>query len=135
MVSPKRVDVAVVSRQQTWLELLHKMFELHGLQVATCCLSGLASDRQALISSLADHQPRVLVYELSGPYAESLAAAEAILRDGRLGDCRTVLTVQDRDAMLEQLGEVDVLEVRRDVSELAQLGRTVREALQAGASV
>jgi DNA-binding response OmpR family regulator len=122
--------VAVFNASEDTVDFLGVFFEQHGFRAVGRTWPAMEPlDPDKVLGFLSEHQPQVIVFDVSFPYESNW---QRFREFQRLGDeCRVpvVLTTTNQRALTEWSGATGVLEILGKPYDLEQLLAAVRRAL------
>jgi hypothetical protein len=130
-MSDSRPVVAVLNNIEDLVRMFAEVLRGAGYDVVTAMLADARRGKQDLVAFLKEADPRVVVYDVSFPYAINWSMLEGLRDRGALLGRGVLVTSPNRRAMEDLLKVKDVLEITgrpEEISELVeQVGKLVRE--------
>jgi CheY-like chemotaxis protein len=130
-MSDSRPVVAILNNIEDLVRMFAEVLRGAGYDVVTAMLADARRGKQDLVAFLKEHDPRVVVYDVSFPYAINWTQLEGLRDRGALLGRGVLVTTPNRRAMQDLLKVGDVLEITgrpEEISELVErVGRLVKE--------
>jgi len=131
MPDPKREHViAVVNSNEDTAEMLRSCLEQHGFSaVATVDIHDFKTGQSDLPAFIQQHDPRVIVYDVSLPYDKNWRSLRLLLDTDAMRGRTVVLTTPNKHRLEEFVGPTDALEIVGKPYDLEQIVGAVRKAI------
>jgi CheY-like chemotaxis protein len=130
-MSDNRPVVAVLNNMEDLVRMFAEILRGAGYDVVTAMLSDARRGEVDLVAFLKEHDPRVVIYDVSFPYAVNWTMLEGLRDRGALKNRGVLATTPNKRAMQDLLRVEEVLEVMgkpEDYSKLVEsVGKLVKE--------
>ncbi len=130
-MSGNRPTVAVLNNIEDLVRMFAELLRGAGYEVVTAMLADARRGEVDLVAFLKEHDPRVVVYDVSFPYVMNWTMLEGLRDRGALDGRGILVTTPNRRAMRDLLRVEDVLEISglpEEYSKLIeQVGKLVKE--------
>jgi CheY-like chemotaxis protein len=130
-MSENRPVVAVLNNMEDLVRMFAEILRGAGYDVVTAMLSDARRGEVDLVAFFKENDPRVVVYDVSFPYAVNWTMLEGLRDRGAFEGRGVLVTTPNRKAMLDLLRVEDVLEVIGKPEEYSslveQVGKLVKE--------
>ena len=130
-MSDGRPVVAVLNNIEDLVRMFAEVLRGAGYDVVTAMLADARRGKQDLVAFIKDNDPRVIIYDVSYPYAINWSQLEGLRDRGALAGRGILVTTPNRRAMQDLLKVSDVLEITgrpEEISELVErVGQLVKE--------
>jgi CheY-like chemotaxis protein len=127
----ERPVVAVMNNIEDLVRMFSEILRGAGYDVVTAMLAAARRGETDLVEFLKEHDPRVVIYDVSFPYAVNWTMLEGLRDRGVLDGRGVLLTTPNRKAMQDLLRVGDVLEITGRPEEYSRLvdevGKLVKE--------
>jgi CheY-like chemotaxis protein len=125
--------VAIVNSNEDTVEMLRIMLQQHGFTaIATAHVRDLKLGRVDLLAFLEQHDPKVIIYDITIPYEENWRFLQLLLTSDAMQGRRVVLTTTNKRALETLVGEkTEVQEILGKPYDLEQIVDAVKKAIQA----
>lgn len=120
-----RPVVAVLNNIEDLVRMFAELLRGSGYEVVTAMLSDARRGEIDLIAFLKEHDPRVVVYDVSFPYVMNWTMLEGLRDRGALKDRGVLVTTPNKKAMHDLLHVEEVLEITGRPEEYSTLVETV----------
>ena len=130
-MSESRPVVAVLNNIEDLVRMFAEILRGAGYDIVTAMLADARRGKQDLVAFLKESDPRVVIYDVSFPYAINWSQLEGLRDRGALLGRGVLVTTPNRRAMQDLLKVSDVLEITgkpEEISELVErVGQLVKE--------
>ena len=128
---PAEPVVAIVNGNEDTVEMLRATLQQHGFTaIATAHVRDLKLGRVDLLAFLEQHDPKVLIYDITIPYEENWRFLQLLLTSAAMQGRRFVLTTTNKRALEGLVGEQsEVQEIVGKPYDLEQVVEAVRKAI------
>jgi CheY-like chemotaxis protein len=130
-MSDSRPVVAILNNIEDLVRMFSEVLRGAGYEVVTAMLADARRGKQDLVAFIKETDPRVIVYDVSFPYAINWTQLEGLRDRGALLGRGVLVTTPNRRAMQDLLKVGDVLEITgrpEEISNLVeQVGQLVKE--------
>lgn len=130
-MSDGRPVVAILNNIEDLVRMFSEVLRGAGYEVVTAMLADSRRGKVDLLAFIKEHDPRVIIYDVSFPYAVNWTQLEGLRDRGALLGRGVLVTTPNRRAMEELLEVGDVLEITgrpEEISELVErVGQLVKE--------
>jgi CheY-like chemotaxis protein len=123
--------VAIVNSSDDTVEMLRYTFEQAGFATVAAHVPDIKRGRLDLIAFVEQHDPAVLVYDVTIPYAENWNFLRLVRDAEALRGRPIVVTTTNKRALEEIAGPTDAIEIVGKPYEPQQIVEAVRKALGA----
>lgn len=129
-MSENRPVVAVLNNMEDLVRMFAEILRGAGYDVVTAMLADARRGEVDLVAFLKEHDPRVIIYDVSFPYAVNWTMLEGLRDRGALKDRGVLVTTPNKKAMQDLLRVSDVLEITGVPDEYSQLVERVGKLLK-----
>jgi CheY-like chemotaxis protein len=129
-MSENRPVVAVLNNMEDLVRMFAEILRGAGYDVVTAMLADARRGEVDLVAFLKEHDPPVIVYDVSFPYAVNWTMLEGLRDRGALKGRGVLVTTPNRKAMLDLLRVEDVLEITGRPDEYSSLVESVGKLLK-----
>ena len=130
-MSDSRPVVAILNNIEDLVRMFSEVLRGAGYDVVTAMLADARRGKQDLVAFIREADPRVIVYDVSYPYAVNWSQLEGLRDRGALLGRGVLVTTPNRRAMQDLLNVGDVLEITGKPEEISalveQVGQLVKE--------
>lgn len=130
-MSEGRPVVAILNNIEDLVRMFMEILQGAGYDVVSAMLADARRGKQDLVAFLKEHDPRVVIYDVSFPYAVNWTQLVGLRDRGALAGRGVLVTTPNRRAMEDLLQVSDVLEVIGRPEDYARLveevGKLVKE--------
>jgi len=130
-MSENRPVVAVLNNMEDLVRMFAEILRGAGYDVVTAMLADARRGEVDLVAFLKEHDPRVVIYDVSFPYAVNWTMLEGLRDRGALKERGVLVTTPNKKAMQDLLRVGDVLEISGRPEEYSslveQVGNLVKE--------
>jgi CheY-like chemotaxis protein len=130
-MSENRPVVAVLNNIEDLVRMFAELLRGSGYEVVTAMLADARRGETDLVAFLKEHDPRVVVYDVSFPYVMNWTMLEGLRDRGALKERGVLLTTPNKQAMKDLLHVEDVLEISGRPEEYSALvervGKLIKE--------
>lgn len=130
-MSEGRPVVAILNNIEDLVRMFVEILRGAGYEVVSAMLADARRGKLDLVAFLKEHDPRVVIYDVSFPYAVNWTQLEGLRDRGALAGRGVLVTTPNRRAMEDLLKVSDVLEIigkPEDYSRLVEeVGKLVKE--------
>jgi DNA-binding NtrC family response regulator len=127
--------VAVINMHVEIVDMLQMALQDEGFRTVGKTIPELERGDQSLLNFLDEHNPRVIIYDVSPPYPQNWerfqVAREVALFKGR----QVVLTTTDQDALERLIGPTEVYPIFSKPFELNTLMQAIRQIVEDGGAI
>jgi len=127
----ERPVVAVMNNIEDLVRMFSEILQGAGYDVVTAMLAAARRGETDLVAFLKEHDPRVVIYDVSFPYAVNWTMLEGLRDRGVLQGRGVLVTTPNSRAMKDLLRVQDVLEISGRPEEYSNLvemvGKLVKE--------
>jgi CheY-like chemotaxis protein len=123
-----RQIVAVLNSSPDVMTMLREALEEEGFTIVTAHVPEIKRGQQDLVAFLTQHDPRVIVYDISPPYDENWTFLRLVQDTESVKNRAFVLTTINKRALEEAVGATHTLEVIGKPYDLGQVVRAVQKA-------
>jgi DNA-binding response OmpR family regulator len=129
--SGARLRVIVISSDDELLGLLRRIGEDAGSDVLTARVDEIGADPKAIQEFLRRHDPKVVVYDVSPPYAENWTLFRRVREAELLSGSRRqfVVTTPNKRALEEQVGATRAIQLTGDQADRQAIGEAIRRGM------
>lgn len=113
--------VAILNNIEDLVRMFSEILRGAGYRVVTAMLADARREKQDLVAFLKEHDPRVVIYDVSFPYAVNWTMLEGLRDRGALVGRGVLVTTPNRQAMQDLLRVSDVLEITGRPEEYSKL--------------
>ncbi len=118
--------VAVVNSSAAVIEMLRTYLEDEGHETVTLHVDDIKSGRVDLVEFLREHDPSVVLYDISIPYEENWNFLQ-LVRDAEVArQRRFVITTTNKERLDQLVGPTGAIEIVGKPFDLDQVGAAVR---------
>jgi DNA-binding NtrC family response regulator len=110
--------------------LLREALQEEGFTVVTARVPDIKAGRANLIAFLERYNPRVIVYDISPPYAENWTFFQLVHDTAAAHGRAFVVTTTNQRALVEAVGEAAAIELLGKPYDVNQVVQAVRRALE-----
>ena len=130
-----RVTVAIVNTTPDAIDMLRLVFEAAGFAVVSCFTHDIREGRTDFASFVAQHKPRVIVYDLAPPYEKNVRLFQHIRGMDVVQGTHFVITSVNPPNVREKFGRDEhIYEVVDREEDLMTLVQAVKQASRARAT-
>ena len=138
MVSPPNGRVALFNASDDTVDMVQRMLSSDGVQcLAGCHFADLKKGRIDFAQFLAKHDPQVVIFDISPPYAENWEFFETLRHIGSMEKRGLVITTTNKSRLDEIVGkDSTAIEIVGKPYDLHQISAAITNALRtAGAAI
>lgn len=129
-MSENRPVVAVLNNMEDLVRMFAEILRGAGYEVITAMLADARRGEIDLVAFLQEHDPPVVIYDVSFPYAVNWTMLEGLRDRGALDGRGVLVTTPNRKAMRDLLHVEDVLEITGIPEEYSSLVEQVGKLLK-----
>ena len=127
----QKPTIAVINSSDDTIEMLQSALAHHGFtSVVSLHVSDLRRDRVNFAAFLAEHDPRVLIYDISIPYDENWDFLQALLLTEQMRGRRIVVTTTNKRVLDSLVGGTGAFEIHGKPYDIEQIVAAVERALE-----
>jgi DNA-binding NtrC family response regulator len=124
--------IAVINSSDDTVEMLRTCLQQEGYtSVVTAHVPDIKRGRLDFVSFLAQHDPRVLVYDVSIPYEDNWKFLQLLLSSGEMDGRRVVITTTNKKVLESFVGKTDAIEIHGKPYDLREIVESVNAAAAA----
>jgi len=123
------VQVAVIHTSEDTLRVLQQWLELEGIVSVGGYVTDFRQGRGSLRAFLSEHDPQVIIWDLSIPYAENWAYWLQVRDLPEMAGRQYVITTTNERAVAELVGTNPAYEIVGKPFDLERLAEVVRQGL------
>ena len=125
--------IAIINTSEDTIEMLRTALGHHGFtSLAAAHAVDLRKGRQDFTAFLAEHDPRVLIYDISIPYDRNWALLQSMLDLPQMRGRRVIVTTTNKDVLERLVGPTQAIEIHGKPYDIEQIVRAVDKAIQGG---
>lgn len=129
-MSENRPVVAVLNNMEDLVRMFAEILRGAGYDVVTAMLADARRGELDLVAFLKEHDPPVIIYDVSFPYAVNWTMLEGLRDRGVLQGRGVLVTTPNKRAMQDLLRVADVLEITGRPEEYSALVENVGKLLK-----
>jgi CheY-like chemotaxis protein len=133
MSDPKHEEtVAVINSSEDTVEMLRHSLQHNGFtSIVTGHVTEIRSGELDFVKFLSEHDPKVVVYDISIPYDNNWTFLKLLLDSGHMRDRGVVVTTTNKRRLEELVGPTDAIEIVGKPYDLNVIVGAVKKALGA----
>ena len=124
----ERIVVAVINSNDDIVELVREALEEEGFLTVKAHIPDIRRGKTDLIAFLESENPRVIVYDIAPPFAESWAFLRLVSSSTATAGRFFVVTTTNRAALETMVGDTDTIELLGKPYDLDQIVTSVKRA-------
>ncbi len=121
--------IAVFNSSDDVVALLRETLQEEGFVVVTAHVPDIKAGREDVLAFLQRYDPRVVIYDISPPYAENWTFFRLLQDTDAARGRRFILTTTNLRALAEAVGETKAIELIGKPYDLGEIVKAVRHAL------
>ena len=126
----QKPTIAVINSSEDTVDMLCSALNYHGFtSVAAAHVPDIRRGRIDFAAFLAEHDPRVLIYDISIPYDENWDFLQALLLTDQMRGRRIVITTTTKRVLDRLVGETGAFEIHGKPYDIEQILAAVERAL------
>ena len=126
------VVIAVINSSEDTVEMLRTCLQQEGFtSVVTGHVTDIKRGRTDFMEFLAQHEPQVLLYDISIPYKENWNVLRLILDSEEMNGRRVVVTTTNKKVLESFVGKTDAIELHGKPYDLQEIVKSVEAAAAA----
>lgn len=130
------VVIAVINSSDDTVEMLRTCLQQEGFtSVVTGHVTDIKRGRTDFTEFLAQHDPQVLVYDISIPYKENWSFLRLLMGSEEMNGRRVVVTTTNKKVLESFVGKTDAIEIHGKPYDLQEIVQSVEAAAAAVAAV
>ena len=124
--------IAVINSSEDTVEMLRTCLQQEGYtSVVTAHVPDIQRGRLDFVSFLAQHDPRVLVWDVSIPYEENWRFLQLLMSSEDMDGRRVVITTTNKRVLESFVGKTDAIEIHGKPYDLREIVESVKTAAAA----
>ena len=132
----QKPTIAVINSSEDTIEMLVSALNHHGFtSVVSLHVLDIRNGRVDLAACLAEHDPRVLIYDISIPYDENWDFLQALLLTDQMRGRRIVVTTTNKRVLDDLVGGTGAFEIHGKPYDLEQIIQAVERAARGSSKV
>lgn len=131
MHSHDRPTIAVINSSEDTVDMLRMQLQHHGFtSVVTAHVPDIKRGRTDFLAFLAEHDPAVLVYDISIPYEENWRFLQLLLSSGEMRGRQVIVTTTNKRVLEQLVGETNAIEILGKPYDLELVIAAVERAIE-----
>jgi DNA-binding response OmpR family regulator len=122
--------IAVLNSSNDVVGMLRLVLEEEGFKTVTAHVPEVKQGQEDLLAFFARHNPRVVIYDVSLPYAENWTFLRLVLDTAAAKGRHFVVTTPNKTALEEAVGDTGTIELIGKPYDLEQILAAVRSRLK-----
>ena len=124
--------IAVINSSDDTVEMLRTCLQQEGFtSVVTGHVPDIKRGRLDFVSFLAEHDPVVLIYDVSIPYEENWTFLQLLISSQEMDGRRVVITTTNKKVLESFVGKTDAIEIHGKPYDLREIVKSVEAAAAA----
>lgn len=130
----EKPTVAVINSSDDTIEMLQASLQHHGFtSVVSAHVNDLRKGREDFVTFLTEHDPRVLIYDVSIPYDRNWEFLQELLALEEMRGRSVVITTTNKEVLESLVGPTNAFEIHGKPYDIEQIVSSVERAVQRGA--
>jgi DNA-binding NtrC family response regulator len=122
--------VAVINANEDIIDLIRLLLDDEGIPSISGHVIDFKRGRKDLLAFLREHNPRVIVYDISPPYEENWKFFQ-LVKNAKEADGREfILTTTNKTALEQLVGKTDAIEIIGKPFDLEEVITSIKQKLQ-----
>ena len=130
MAEQPAATIAILNSSADVVQMLRTALEAEGFKTVTAHVPDIKQGHEDLLAFLARHDPHVIIYDVSLPYAENWTFLRLVQDTAAAKGRYFIVTTPNRDALEEAVGDTGAIELLGKPYDLDQIFAAVRRGLR-----
>ena len=130
MAEQPAATIAIFNSSTDVVQMLRTALEVEGFKTVTAHVPDIKQGTEDLLAFLARHDPQVIIYDVSLPYAENWTFLRLVQDTTAVKGRAFIVTTPNKAALEEAVGDTGAIELLGKPYDLEQLFAAVRRGLR-----